>query len=115
TCSSVGTKNGTSTSQCRLLFHNLQYVMEKLPRVVIIENVRGLTLKRTAALQAYVRECLRGMRYSIHTHILCTSSPQFPKAAAGATWWAPAGRGFKSPKVVIMAALQNLFDRNKFN
>ncbi|MFM7977826.1 MAG: DNA cytosine methyltransferase [Candidatus Fonsibacter sp.] len=42
TCLSLGQRNGTSSSQGRHLFHSVQYIVQKLPRVVIIENVRGL-------------------------------------------------------------------------
>ena len=59
---------GTLASQGRLLFHSLQYIMEKLPRVAIIENVRGLIFKRNAASLAHVKDCLQALHYSIHQH-----------------------------------------------
>ena len=56
TFSSFGARKGNLASQGRLLFHSLQYIVDKLPRVVIIENVRGLTFKRNAVLLAHVKD-----------------------------------------------------------
>ncbi|MFM7979261.1 MAG: DNA cytosine methyltransferase, partial [Candidatus Fonsibacter sp.] len=44
-CSSLGKRKGASSSQGRLLFHSLQVIVQKLPQVVVIENVRGLIFK----------------------------------------------------------------------
>ncbi|MFM7990585.1 MAG: DNA cytosine methyltransferase [Candidatus Fonsibacter sp.] len=85
TCSYFGKCKGPHLSQGRLLFDRVQYIVEKLPREVII---RGLTLKRNATLLVYGKGG-RGLQYSIHIRILCTSHS---RAVAGATRWASAGR-----------------------
>ncbi|MFM7989739.1 MAG: DNA cytosine methyltransferase, partial [Candidatus Fonsibacter sp.] len=41
TFSSLGTKKGTSSSQGRLLCHNLQYIVENLPRTFSMITTRG--------------------------------------------------------------------------
>ena len=80
TFSSLGKRKGTLASQGRLLFHSLQYIVDKLPRVVIIENVRGLTFKRNAALLAHLKDCLQATHYSVHIRILCTSQSAVPQS-----------------------------------
>ena len=59
----LGKRNGALASQGRLLFHSLQYIVEKLPRVVIIENVRGFTCKGNAYLLAHVKDCLQALHF----------------------------------------------------
>ena len=54
--------------------------MEKLPRVVIIENVRGFTFKRNAALLAHVKDCLQALHYFVHIRIVCTSQSAVPRS-----------------------------------
>ena len=80
TFSSLGQGQGTLASQGRLLFHSLPYIVEKLPRVVTIENVRGLTFKRHATLLSHVKECLQALQYSIHIRILCISQSAVPQS-----------------------------------
>ena len=50
----------------------LHYIVDKFPRMVIIENVRGFTFKRNAGLLAHVKDCLQALHFSIHIRILCT-------------------------------------------
>ena len=47
---------GALASQGRLLFHSLQYIVDKIPRVAIIENVRGFTFERNAGLLVHVKD-----------------------------------------------------------
>ena len=61
------------------MYHSLLYIVEKLPRVVIIENVRGLTFRRHARLQ-HVKGCLQGVGYTLHVRILCTSESGVPQS-----------------------------------
>ena len=88
--------------------------MEKLPRVVIIENVRGLTFKRNAALLAHVKECLQALHYSVHIRILCTSQSAVPQSRGRC--YVVGIRGpkvvFKWPKVLSMVGLQHFVDRH---
>ena len=53
---------------------------DKLPRVVIIENVRGLTFERNAALLAHAKDCLQALHYSIHIRIFCKSQSAVPQS-----------------------------------
>ena len=78
--SSPWKRKGTKASSGRLLRHSLQYIVDKLPRVVIIENVRGFAFKRNAALLAHVKDCLQAMPYSVHIRILCTSQSAVPQS-----------------------------------
>ena len=77
-CSSLAKRKGAKASSGRLLCHRLQYIVDKLPRVVIIENVRGFAFKRNATLLAHLKDCLQAMHYSIHIRILCTSLSAVP-------------------------------------
>ncbi|MFM7987661.1 MAG: DNA cytosine methyltransferase [Candidatus Fonsibacter sp.] len=87
--------------------------MQRLPRVVIIENVRGLILKRNAVLLAQVKDIVRGLHYSIHIRILCTSQPAVPQSRGRCYMVGIRGPkgGLKWPKVLIVVGLQHLLDR----
>ena len=69
---------GALVSQGRLLFHSLQYIVDKLPRVVIIENVRGFTFKRNAGVLTHVKDCLQAL--NSHIRIMCTSQSAVPQS-----------------------------------
>ena len=89
-------------------------MVEKLPRVVIIENVRGFTLKMNAALLARVKECLQALHYSIHIRIVCTSQSAVPRSRDRCYVVGIRGLkvGLKWPKVLTMVGLQYFLDRN---
>ena len=95
-------------------FHSLQYIVDKLPRVVIIENVRGLTFKRNAGLLAHVKDCLQALHYSIHIRILCTSQSAVPQSRGRCYVVGIRGPkvGFKWPKVLTTVGLKHLLGRN---
>lgn len=61
------------------LFHSLDYVRHKRPRVVVIENVRGLTFKKHASLLTSIVDLLRGLTYSVHTKVLNTCDHGIPQ------------------------------------
>ena len=89
------------------------YIVEKLPRVVIIENVRGLAFKKNAVLLVQVKECLRALHYSIHIQILCASQSAVPQNRG---WCYVVGiRGpkvnFKWPKDLPMVGLHHYLGR----
>ena len=109
--SSLGKRKGALASQGRLLFHSLQYIVDKLPRVVIIENVRGLTFKRNAALLAHVKDCLQALHYSIHIRILCTSQSAVPQSRGRCYVVGIRGPkvGFKWPKVLTTVGLKHFW------
>ena len=94
TFSSLGKGKGAAASQGRLMYHSLRYVVDKLPRVVIIENVRGLTFRKHAGLLQHVKDCLKAVGYTLHVRIMCTSQSAVPQSR---------GRcyivGIRSPKV----------------
>ena len=50
-----------------LVFTVLQYMVEKLPRAVIIENVRAMTFKTNETLLAHVKECFSSVAL-FHPH-----------------------------------------------
>ena len=62
------------------MYHSLLYIVEKLPRVVIIENVRGLTFRRHVGLLQHVKDCLQGVIYALHVRILRTSQSGAPQS-----------------------------------
>ena len=80
TFSSLGKRKGTLASQGRLMLHSLKYIVAQLPRVVIIENVRGLTFKRNAGLLNHVKDCLQALHYSVHIRVMCTSKSAVPQS-----------------------------------
>ena len=86
--------------------------MEKLPRVVIIENVCGFTFKRNAALLAHVEDCLQALHYSAHIRILCMSQTAIPQSRCRCYVVGIRGPkvGFKWPKVLTMVGLKHLVD-----
>jgi site-specific DNA-cytosine methylase len=61
------------------LFHNLDYVRHKRPRVVVIENVRGLTFKKHASVLTSIVTILRGLSYCVHTKVLNTCDHGIPQ------------------------------------
>jgi len=61
------------------LFHSLDYVRHKRPRVVVIENVRGLTFKKHATVLTSIVNILRGLSYCVHTKVLNTSDHGIPQ------------------------------------
>ena len=89
-------------------------MVEKLARVVIIENVRGFTFKRNAALLDHVKDCLQALHYSIHIRILCTSQSAYPQSRGRCYFVDIRGPkvGLKWPKVLTMVGLQHFFDRH---
>ena len=111
--SSLGKRKGTKASSGRLLRHSLQYIVDKLPRVVIIENVRGFAFKRNAALLAHLKDCLQAMHYSVHIRILCTSQSAVPQSRGRCYVVGIRGQKvcFKWPKVLPMVGLKHFLDR----
>ena len=87
--------------------------MDKLPRVVIIENVRGFAFKRNAALLAHLKDCLQATHYSVHIRILCTSQSAVPQGRGRCYVVGIRGQKvcFKWPKVVPMVGLKHFSDR----
>jgi len=61
------------------LFHSLDYVRHKRPRVVVIENVRGLTFKKHASVLTSIVTILRGLPYCVHTKVLNTCDHGIPQ------------------------------------
>ena len=61
------------------LFHSLYYVSHKRPRVVVIENVRGLTFKKHARVLTSIVNILRGLTYCVHTRVLNTCNHGIPQ------------------------------------
>ena len=81
--------------------------------MVVIENFRGLTFTRNAALLAHGKECLRVLHYSIHIRILCTSQYAVPQSHGRCYVVGIRGPkvGFKWPQVLTMAGLKHFLDR----
>jgi len=80
------------------LFHSLDYVRHKRPRVVVIEFVRGLTFKKHAEALASVVAILRGLKYIVHKKVLNTCEHGIPQ---------------NRPRLYIVAMLQSAM-RHKF-
>ena len=80
TFSSLGKGEGTDDSKGRLMYHSLRYIVDKLPRIAIIENVRGLTFRRHAGLLQHVKDCLQAAGYTVHVRIQCTSGSAVPQS-----------------------------------
>ena len=115
--SSLGKKQGIDASPGRLLYHSLLYIVEKLPRLVIIENVRGLTFRRHAWLLQHVKDCLQGVGYTLHVRILCTSQSGVPQSRGRCylvgvrSPKAP----FKWPRTLPVVKLENFLDARRIN
>ena len=115
--SSLGKKQGVDASPGRLLYHSLLYIVEKLPRLVIIENVRGLTFRRHAWLLQHVKDCLQGVGYTLHVRILCTSQSGVPQSRGRCylvgirSPKAP----FKWPRTLPVVKLENFLDARRIN
>ena len=84
-------------------------MVDQIPRVVIIEHVRGLTFKRNAALSAHVNDCLQALHYSIRIRILCTSQSAVPQSRGRCYVVGIRGPkvGFKWPNVLTMVGLKS--------
>jgi len=80
TFSSLGKGEGADDAKGRLMYHSLRYILDKLPRVTIIENVRGLTFRRHAGLLQHVKDCLQAAGYTLHVRVLCTSESAVPQS-----------------------------------
>jgi DNA (cytosine-5)-methyltransferase 1 len=80
TFSTLGKRKGAAVAKGQLMLYSLQYIVDKLPRVVIIENVRGLTHKRNAGLLQHVKDCLQAAKYTVHLRVLCTSDSAVPQS-----------------------------------
>lgn len=114
TFSTLGKRKGAAASKGQLMRYSLQYIVDKLPRVVIIENVRGLTHRRNAGLLQHVKDCLQAAKYTVHLRVLCTSDSAVPQSR---------GRcylvGIRSPKVAFRwpkplptVGLKHFLDKN---
>ena len=55
--SSLGQRQGIAVAKGKLIHYSLQYIVDKLPPVAIIEKERGLTHKRNAGLLQHVKYC----------------------------------------------------------
>jgi site-specific DNA-cytosine methylase len=117
TFSTLGKRKGASVAKGQLMCYSLRYILDRLPRVVIIENVRGLTHKRNAALLQHVKDCLQAAKYSVHLRVLCTSESAVPQSR---------GRcylvGIRSPKTPFQwpkplppVGLEHFLDKNLKN
>lgn len=117
TFSTLGKRKGASVAKGQLMFYSLQYIVDKLPRVVIIENVRGLTHKRNASMLQHVKDCLQAAKYTVHLRVLCTSESAVPQSR---------GRcylvGIRSPKTPFQwpkklhpVGLEHFLDKNLSN
>lgn len=60
------------------LFHSLDYVRHKRPRVAVIENVRGLTFKKHADVLTSIVNILQGLNYRVHKKVLNTCEHGIP-------------------------------------
>ena len=60
------------------LFHSLDYVRHKRPRVAVIENVRGLTFKKHAEVLKSIVKILQGLNYRVHKKVLNTREHGIP-------------------------------------
>ena len=60
------------------MFHGLDYVHHKRPRVAAIEHVRGLTLKKHAEVLTSIVNILQGLNYRVHKTVLNTREPGIP-------------------------------------
>jgi DNA (cytosine-5)-methyltransferase 1 len=60
------------------LFHSLDYVRHKRPRVAVFENVRGLTFKKHADVLNSVEKILQGLNNRVHKKVLNTREHGIP-------------------------------------
>jgi len=78
--SSAGPRLGLDNKPNRgvLILHSLNYVQKHRPRVVIFENVKGLTFKQHAGILASLRGILDRAGYSVRMKIMNTKDHGIP-------------------------------------
>ncbi len=77
--SSAGKGKGAKDSRGQLIFHTLQYIVSKQPRVVVLENVAGLMFRRHRAVFQQLLKLLKAMHYETHYRILNTRLSGIPQ------------------------------------
>ena len=68
--SALGKKKGDQEGRGQLTYHGLIYICHHQPRVVILENVRGILQKRHAGLTTCIKETLGGLGYKVCMKVL---------------------------------------------
>ena len=61
------------------LFYSLDYVRHKRPKLVVIENVKGLTFKKHAHVLQSVIAILEGLKYIVDKHLVNTCNHGLPQ------------------------------------
>lgn len=117
TFSTLGKRKGASVAKGQLMFYSLQYIVDKLPRVVILENVRGLTHKRNEAVLQHVKDCLQAVKYTVHLRVLCTSESAVPQSRGRCylVGIRSPKTHFQWPKPLPAVGLQHFLDKNLKN
>ncbi len=79
--SSAGLRLGVGDPSGRglLAFHGLEYICEHRPRVVLLENVKGMLQQRHRSLRKTIWKCLRALGYSVQGRVLNTKDHGVPQ------------------------------------
>ena len=75
-----GKKKGDQEGRGQLTYHGLIYICHHQPRVVILENVRGILQKRHAGLTTCIKETLGGLGYKVYMKVLNTQDYGVPQS-----------------------------------
>ena len=80
--SAAGNGKGLDDPQNRgiVLFHSLEYVLVKKPRVVVLENVKGMTFQKHKHVLDDVKEILHNAGYSVFHRVLDTKEHGLPQS-----------------------------------
>lgn len=80
--SAAGKGKGLDDPQNRgvVLFHSLEYVLVKKPRVVVLENVKGMTFQKHKHVLDDVKEILYNSGYAVFHRVLDTKEHGLPQS-----------------------------------
>lgn len=78
--SSCGKKKALADSRGAVILHSLHYVVRKRPRVVIVENVKGLTDKKNEEILQNIFKILRQCGYSVASEVVDTAQHGVPQS-----------------------------------
>ena len=78
--SQAGEQMGLEDLQKRgvVIFHSLEYVICKRPKIVVLENVKGLTQKKNSAILNGIINILKDVGYGVEWKILDTKENGIP-------------------------------------
>ena len=78
--STAGEQNGLDDLRGLVIFHSLEYVRCQRPRVVVLENVKGLTMGENKAIFEKLINILKDLGYAVEWRILDTRDHGVPQS-----------------------------------